>query len=65
MVVIDYAAALARDLRRWMEILARPESQPGGEKLRLLLLERHAEHDLGWWGDLLRPVSFSERHRTS
>jgi tetratricopeptide (TPR) repeat protein len=60
LVVIDYAAALARDLRRWMEILARPETQSGGEKLRLLLLERHAERDLGWWGDLLRPVSLSE-----
>jgi hypothetical protein len=26
----------------------------------VLLLERHAERDLGWWADLLRPVSFSE-----
>src|SRR5262249_4726936 len=28
--------------------------------LRLLLLERHAERDLGWWGDLIRSVSFSD-----
>jgi tetratricopeptide (TPR) repeat protein len=60
LVVIDYAAALARDLRTWLEILARPEAQAGGNKLRLLLLERHAERDLGWWADLMRPVSFSD-----
>ncbi len=60
LVVIDYAAALAGALRTWLEILARPETQAGGQKLRVLLLERHAERDLGWWADLLRPVSFSE-----
>ncbi len=60
LVVIDYAAALAGALRTWLEILARPESQSGGQKLRLLLLERHAERDLGWWADLLRSVSFSD-----
>ncbi|MBV8577284.1 MAG: tetratricopeptide repeat protein [Acetobacteraceae bacterium] len=60
LVVIDYAAALASPLRTWLEILARPETQAGGRKLRVLLLERHAERDLGWWADLLRFVSFSD-----
>jgi hypothetical protein len=60
LVVVDYAAAFARDLRAWLEILARPESQTSGKKLRLLLLERHAERDLGWWAELMRPVSFSD-----
>jgi hypothetical protein len=60
LVVVDYAAAFARDLRAWLEILARPESQSNGKKLRLLLLERHAERDLGWWAELMRPVSFSD-----
>jgi tetratricopeptide (TPR) repeat protein len=60
LVVIDYAAALARDLRTWLEILARPEAQAGDKKLRLLLLERHAEGDLGWWADVMRTVSFSD-----
>jgi len=60
LVVVDYAAAFARDLRAWLEILARPESQSSGKKLRLLLLERHAERDLGWWAELMRSVSFSE-----
>jgi hypothetical protein len=60
LVVIDYAAALARDLRTWLEILARPEAHAGGNKLRLLLLERHAEREVGWWADLMRTVSFSD-----
>jgi hypothetical protein len=60
LVVIDYAAALACDLRAWLEILARPEAQTGDNKLRLLLLERHAERDFGWWGDVMCPVSFSD-----
>ena len=60
LVVVDYAASLARDLRVWLEILARPEAQSDGKKLRLLLLERHAERDLGWWAELIRPVSFSD-----
>ncbi len=60
LVVIDYAAALARELRVWMDILARREARPGEQKLRLLLLERHAERDLGWWADLMRVVSSSD-----
>ncbi len=60
LVVIDYAAALARDLRIWLENLARPETQQGCPKLRVLLLERHADSEFGWWADLLRPTSFSD-----
>jgi hypothetical protein len=60
LVVIDYAAAHAQALRTWLEILVRPEAQTGSDKLRLLLLERHAERDLGWWADLMRTVSFSD-----
>jgi tetratricopeptide (TPR) repeat protein len=60
LVVVDYAAALSRELRTWLEILARPEVQRDGAKLRLLLLERHADPDLGWWADLMRTTSLSE-----
>jgi hypothetical protein len=60
LVVIDYAAALARNLRAWLEILARPEAQSGDTRLRVLLLERYAERDLGWWADLIRPASLSD-----
>lgn len=60
LVVVDYAAALSRDLRVWLELLARPEAQRIGAKLRVLLLERHAEPDFGWWADLMRTSSFSD-----
>jgi hypothetical protein len=60
LVVVDYAAALSRDLRTWLEILARPETQRAGAKLRVLLLERHAEAYLGWWADLMRTTSLSD-----
>ena len=60
LAVIDYAASLAQGLRTWLEILVRPEAQTGSNKLRCLLLERHAERDLGWWADLMRTVSFSD-----
>ena len=53
LVVVDYAAASARVLRRWLEQLA--EHQGGEErKLRLLLLERHANAEAGWWAELTR-----------
>jgi hypothetical protein len=60
LVVIDYAAAVAQSLRTWLEVLARPEAQTGSDALRLLLLERHADRDLGWWADLMRTISFSD-----
>jgi tetratricopeptide (TPR) repeat protein len=60
LIVVDYAAASARMLRAWLEVLAR---RPDGDepKLRLLLLERHADRQLGWWADLTRPGGLSGR----
>ena len=53
LVVVDYAAASARVLRHWLEQLA--EHQAGGApRLRLLLLERHASAEAGWWAELTR-----------
>jgi hypothetical protein len=48
LVVIDYAAVQAKALGGWLQELA---SNPGdAEKpLRILLLERHADVDSGWW----------------
>jgi len=59
LVVVDYAAAFARILRAWLEVLARPDGEK--PKLRLLLLERHADAKLGWWADLTRPGGLSGR----
>src|SRR5271165_1114912 len=60
LVVVDYAASLARDLRTWLEILAALTPAPERPPLRVLLLERHAEREAGWWGDLVRVTSFAD-----
>ena len=51
-IVIDYAAALAPLLRRCFEALARHSTALCDHKLRILLLERYAERDVGWWAEL-------------
>ena len=56
---MDYAAASATSLRKWLEVLAR--RRPGDKPLRLLLLERHADREAGWWSDLTRPGGLSGR----
>jgi tetratricopeptide (TPR) repeat protein len=61
LIVVDYAAASTRILRVWLEALARRRPVPGEAPLRLLLLERHADRDLGWWADLIRPGGLSGR----
>ena len=61
LIVIDYAAASARVLRPWLEELARRPVVPGEGPLRLLLLERHAHTQLGWWADLIRFGGMSGR----
>ena len=58
LIVIDYAAAATRPLRPWLETLAK---RPPTAKLRLLLLERHAEPAAGWFQDLFAPTSLSSR----
>lgn len=51
-IVVDYAASHVSALATWIAALARRESpdpaQPA-RPLRLLLLERHAQVDSGWW----------------
>jgi tetratricopeptide (TPR) repeat protein len=59
LVVVDYAAARVRVLRGWLVELA--QNLPStGNRLRLLLLERHASSELGWWRDLVTPGTWSE-----
>jgi hypothetical protein len=59
LVVIDGAAAAARALRPWLaELVYNPGA--GDRPLRLLLLERHADRQLGWWADLVTPRSFQD-----
>lgn len=60
LIVVDYAAAKAQVLREWLaELVQRPGD--AGEPLRLLLLERHADASLGWWGDLTTPRGWPQQ----
>jgi tetratricopeptide (TPR) repeat protein len=46
LIVVDYAAGRVDQLRDWIgELADAPEDRP---PLRLLLLERHAQRDIGW-----------------
>ncbi|HEY7809585.1 MAG TPA: tetratricopeptide repeat protein [Allosphingosinicella sp.] len=58
LLVIDYAAAVHRELARWLDRLASVEFNG---KLRFLLLDREAPEGFGWWHDLTRPVDSSNR----
>ncbi|MGH9648048.1 MAG: tetratricopeptide repeat protein [Bryobacteraceae bacterium] len=51
LAVVDYAAGSAGMLRTWLEQLS--SADHGGEKLRLLLLEREASRDEGWLASTL------------
>ena len=57
LIVVDYAAASAPLLRQWLAVLGR--HPPCAEPLRLLLLERHADPEAGWWAELARPGGLS------
>ncbi len=59
LVVVDYAAASVRVLRSWLGELARGRPESEEPPLRVLLLERHAARDAGWWAELCQPGSTS------
>ncbi len=59
LAVIDYAATASGHLKKWFEQLA--DSRGADGKLRILLLEREANADTGWWGELAR-IGTSQSH---
>jgi hypothetical protein len=59
LIVVDYAAASVGVLRSCLEELARGEAGSHEPPLRILLLERYADRDQGWWSDLIRPGGIS------
>ncbi|AWB07516.1 hypothetical protein A6A40_21065 (plasmid) [Azospirillum humicireducens] len=62
LLVIDYAAENTAILREWLDELAlRPDPDAKKHPLRILLLERHADREVGWWADLGRQGSLSGR----
>ena len=48
LIVIDYAALHAQQIQDWLRELGK-RNRRDGKPLRLLLLERFAEPDRGWW----------------
>ena len=62
LVVIDDAAVSVAMIKRWLDVLAQ-DAPAGAKKLRILLLERHAEpdSDYGWWATLTRIESRDNR----
>jgi tetratricopeptide (TPR) repeat protein len=51
LIVIDYAAEHAEILREWLDELA-DRTRPPNHSLRLLLLERDASTETGWWTEI-------------
>lgn len=54
LLVLDYAATSRVILKQWLATLADATGKEPGGKLRLLLLERQADPQTGWWADLIR-----------
>jgi tetratricopeptide (TPR) repeat protein len=61
LIVVDNAAAASSAMRHWLEILSERVAKPEDPKLRLLLLERDADPNTGWWGKLIQPGSLAGR----
>jgi tetratricopeptide (TPR) repeat protein len=62
LVVIDYAAAKSEALREWF--LELTHNAVATKRLRILLLERHADVSRGWWQALSTPNSFADEGLT-
>jgi hypothetical protein len=56
-IVVDYAATSLAVLKDWFAFLAPERDRQEGGKLRILLLERQADPENGWWADLTRRES--------
>jgi hypothetical protein len=56
-IVIDSAATSLTVLKAWFACLAPERHRPEGGKLRILLLERQADAEEGWWAELIRHES--------
>ena len=51
LIVVDYAAQRHAELAHWLDELA-DQPSPAAHPLRILLLERHADTDNGWFAEL-------------
>ncbi len=58
LVVMDYAAEHAEPLAKWLDELANRDNPHPSPPLRLLLLERHASTQGGWWSTVFNSGGF-------
>jgi tetratricopeptide (TPR) repeat protein len=52
LIVVDYAASLGPNLAKWLKALAYNDTPEDAPSLRILLLERHADLESGWYKKL-------------
>lgn len=60
LIVVDYAATSLPVLKEWFGFLAPERNRQDGGKLRILLLERQADPENGWWAELTRRESIDK-----
>ncbi|MGA7804623.1 MAG: hypothetical protein WCB02_08365 [Bradyrhizobium sp.] len=60
LVVVDDVGACAHSLGSWLQGLCRRAPNSHGPRLRLLLLEREADPEVGWWKGLFRTAGARE-----
>jgi hypothetical protein len=60
LMVVDYAARSTAVLKKLLRNLA-DRGPTGGPRLRILLLERHAATEIGWWHELFTPSAHTDR----
>jgi tetratricopeptide (TPR) repeat protein len=59
LMVVDYAARSTAVLKKLLRNLA-DRGPKGGPRLRILLLERHAATEIGWWHELFTPSAHAD-----
>ena len=65
LLVVDYAAGSLGPLKEWLTALAALYPSAETPRLRLLLLERHADGQSGWWNSLTAQTSLSNAEPAS
>ncbi|TMP22861.1 hypothetical protein CWB99_23795 [Pseudoalteromonas rubra] len=62
-LVVDYAGANAQALAQWLDALSQLDDLADGIRVRILLLEREASKEAGWWHTLTGSALGSDQAR--
>ncbi|WP_164518185.1 tetratricopeptide repeat protein [Pseudoalteromonas rubra] len=63
LLVVDYAGANAQALAQWLDALSQLDDLADGIRVRILLLEREASKEAGWWHKLTGSALGSDQAR--